>query len=94
MWTPPGNLTIYQTRPSDAGLLLRSVWVVLYVAHPRAEGHIYYRYLQTLSPVAHGRLNLPAEMLGPTHEQIFGSILTYVRQSTFVVSALSSEKTD
>ena len=36
MWTPPGNLTIYQTRPSDTGLLLRSVWVVLYVAHPRA----------------------------------------------------------
>ena len=58
------------------------------------ESHFYYQYLQTLSPVAHGRLNLPAEMLGPTHEQIFGSILTYVRQSTFVVSALSLEKTD
>ena len=33
------------------------------------EGHIYYRYLQTLSPVAHERLNLPAEMPGPTHKQ-------------------------
>ena len=33
------------------------------------EGHIYYQYLQTLSHVAHGRLNLPAEMPDPTHKQ-------------------------
>ena len=33
------------------------------------ESHFYYQYLQTLSPVAHERLNLPAEMPGPTHKQ-------------------------
>ena len=43
------------------------------------EGHIYYQYLQTLSPVAHGRLNLPAEMPGPTHKQKIVRVLFHKR---------------
>ena len=69
MWTPPANLTVYQMRPSDTGPLLKSVWVALYGAHPRAMFAISHFSVFRSSPVARGRLNPPAGMPGPTHKQ-------------------------
>ena len=69
MWTPPANLTIYQMRPLDTGPLLKSVWVALYGAHPRAMFAISHFSVFRSSPVARGRLNPPAGMPGPTHKQ-------------------------
>ena len=56
-------------RPSDTGPLLKSVWVALYGAHPRAVFATSHFSVFRSSPVARGRLNPPAEMPGPAHKQ-------------------------
>ena len=56
-------------RPSDTGPLLKSVWVALYGAHPRAMFATSHFSVFRSLPVARGRLNPPAEMPGPAHKQ-------------------------